>query len=348
VGAAVGRETDALVFLQALQQAPFAHDFYHVLRTLECCYPDRARWGTAARPAEEPLRLGQAPDLGFAPSPLAALESGQDGRPPRLLVRFFGLLGPNGPLPLHLTEHVRDRLRNAGDPTTARFLDLFNHRFTAMFYRAWSQGQPHVNRDRPDADAFRLYVGAFAGIAPKTLRQRDSVPDTAKLFHAGAFVRHVRNVAGLVDVLRGYFGVPVDIEEFVGHWMPLGMRERTRLGREGAVLGRGAVLGARVWDRQGKFRIVLGPLTLTQYESFLPGGRLLQQMVDWVRLYFGFELDWDVRLRLSTPHVPSLMLGRSGRLGWTSWLGARRAGADAGDLCLHAETFAAVPGARVP
>ena len=46
---------------------------------------------------------------------------------------IFGLLGPNGPLPLHLTEYVRERLRHHADPTFARFLDLFHHRFALFF-----------------------------------------------------------------------------------------------------------------------------------------------------------------------------------------------------------------------
>ena len=66
--------------------------------------------------------------------------------------------------------------------------------------------------------------------------------------------------------------MPVQIEEFVG---PLDARcalgERTRLGREGAPLGAGAVLGGRVWDRQHKFRIHLGPLHAFEHycQSFL-------------------------------------------------------------------------------
>jgi type VI secretion system protein ImpH len=61
--------------------------------------------------------------------------------------------------------------------------------------------------------------------------------------------------------------------------------------------------------------------------------------VAWVRLYLCFELDWDVRLRLKRSEVPPLKLGAVGRLGWTSWLGRRRASTDADDLCLNAEMF---------
>ena len=339
MAATLGHEADAVVFFAALAGAPYRHDFYQTLRRLECLYQDRPRWGRALRPVDEPVRLGQDPDLTFAPAPIASFEPADGGRPPRLQVRLFGLLGPNGPLPIHITEYARERLRHAGDPTLSRFLDLFNHRFLAFLYRAWAQAQPHVSRDRPKDDRFGAYVGAFVGVAPAAFRGRDSVPDLGKLFHAGTLGRHVRNAEGLTSILRQFFRIPAEVEEFVGHWLALGTGERTCLSREGAALGSGAVVGGRVWDRQHKFRIQLGPLTLTQYESFLPGGAPLRQLADWVRQYLCFELAWDVRLVLERGQVPALTLGRSGRLGWTTWLGHRRSETDAGDLCLDAEAF---------
>src|SRR5262245_16265061 len=192
-----GRETDAVTFLAALAEAPYRHDFYQTLRKLECLHSGKPRWGKALRPIDEPVRLGQEPDLAFAPAPIAAFEAGANGKPPRLQIRLFGLLGPNGPLPIHLTEFARGRLRNVGDPTLCRFLDLFNHRFLALFYRAWAQSQPHVNRDRPKEDRFAAYIASFFGMSPEPFRDRDEVPDLAKLFHVGTLVRHVRNAEGL-------------------------------------------------------------------------------------------------------------------------------------------------------
>ncbi len=336
----MGREADALEFLSALAEAPYRYDFYQALRRLECLYESKPRWGEAPRPVDEPVRFGQDPDLSFAPAPLAALErSGSDARP-RLQVRLFGLFGPNGPLPIHLTEHARERLRHHGDATLSRFLDVFHHRFIELFYRAWAQAQAHVNRDRPDADRFAAYLGAFIGAEADEFHDLDAVHDEAKWFHAGTLIRHTRNADGLAAILGDFFAVPVRIEQFVGHWMPLGTGERTYLSGEGAVLGSGAVLGARVWDRQHKFRIHLGPLSRADYERFLPGGAALRRLVDWVRLYLCYELDWDVRLRLREHDVPPLALGAGGRLGWTTWLGTRRAGTDADDLCLDAEGYA--------
>src|SRR4029450_2713744 len=128
MGAAMGRETDTLAFFAALAEAPYRHDFYQTLRRLECLYETKPRWGQALRPIDEPVRLGQDPDLSFAPAPLASF-SAKDGDVPRLQVRLFGLFGPNGPLPLHVTEYARERLRHHADATLCRFLDIFHHRF---------------------------------------------------------------------------------------------------------------------------------------------------------------------------------------------------------------------------
>ena len=339
MGPATGRETDALAFFAELAAAPYRHDFYQTLRRLECLYAEKPRWGKARRPIDEPVRLGQVPDVTFAPAPLASFET--QGKIPRLQVRLFGLFGPNGPLPLHLTEYARERLQHLGDPTFCRFLDIFHHRFLALFYRAWAQAQPHVNRDRVQDDRFTVYIGSFIGTSPTAFRDRDALPDLAKLFHVGALIRQVRNAAGLARILEHFFRVPVHIEEFVGHWLRLSPGQRTLLSREGATLGAGAVLGSRVWDRQHKFRIRLGPLSLPQYEGFLPGGAPLRKLVAWVRTYLCFELDWDARLLLKRDDVPKLVLGGGQRLGWTTWLGRRRREAPADELCLDAEAVVA-------
>jgi type VI secretion system protein ImpH len=337
----VGQETDPLTLEQALEAQPERHDFYQTLRRFECRHADRPRWGRSLRPMEEPLRFGQDPDLAFPPAPIASYEPAGRRARARLAIRVFGLLGPNGPLPLHLTEYTRDRLRHASDPTLMRFLEMLSHRFVALFYRAWAQSQPVVQADRPDDDAFRTYLGALAGIAPQALRDRDAVPDRAKLAVAAWLGRSPKSAEGLTALLHGYFRVPVRIIEYVSHWLELAPRDRTTLGGANAVLGREAVLGARVPDRQGKFRLVIGPLDYATYQAFLPGGRLLLPLRDWIRNYIGFELAWDLRLILKADQVPAVALGGAGRLGLTSWLGLRPRAVPATDLILDAEAAVA-------
>ncbi len=343
-GEASGRSRSLARLLDALARAPHQFDFFQALRRLEALSldaPDRPRFGAALRPAEEPIRLGQEPDLTFAASTLGRLRPGVDGAPPRLTVNFFGLLGPNGPLPLHLTEYARDRQRNADDPTMTRFFDLFHHRMLMLFYRAWASGQPTVSHDLPANDRFELYVGALAGLGLAGLRSRDAFPDAAKLFYAGRLGAQSRNAEGLAAMIGDFFGVAARIEQFVGEWLelPSDHRWRLRAFSDRGRLGVSTTLGARIWSRQQKFRVVLGPLDHAAFQRMLPGGASLPKLSAMVRNYVGDELRWDLRLILEERVEEPWHLGRS-RLAWTTWLG-RAAGGRREDLVLDPQDEAA-------
>ena len=335
-----GIATARLDLFAALARAPWSFDFFQALRRIEGVSADRPRLGKAVRPSDEPVRLSQEASVAFAPSTLSAFEEQAGGLPPRLEQRVFGLLGPNGPLPLHLTEYARERMRHEGDHAFARFLDLFHHRMALLFYRAWAESRPTVQHDRPDEDQFMVYAGSLAGYGSPARHQRDTVSDHAKLFFMGHLVRNARNAEGLTSILEGYFGLPARVEQLVLGWLSLPTEERTVLGGKGQTqiaLGSGLAIGERIRDVQSRFRIVMGPMDLDRYFDFLPGGRSLRRLVDWVRNYVGFEFDWEVQLVLARDEVPGIRLGQDGHLGWTTWLGTRRAATDANDLILVPE-----------
>jgi type VI secretion system protein ImpH len=324
--------------LDRLADTPQRFGFYAVMRLLEAAWPDRAGFGRSVRPSQDPLRLAQEPSVTHAPAAIAAFEAGGEAMPHRLLVHFFGLFGTDGPLPLHLTEYARERRRNYGDGTFQRFADIFHHRAISLFYRAWADVRPTVAFDRPAQDRFATYVGSLIGIATPALRNRDAMPDLTKLHFAGLLGAQVRNADGLAQILSAFFDVPVRLESFLGAWMPFPDSDLTRLsaGPRTSELGRTAVLGARVWTRQNKFRIVFGPLSLADYQRLLPGGESFRKLVPIVRNYAGDVMIWDVNLVLRAEQVPPVRLGRQGRLGWTTWLMPRRRKADAADLFLDA------------
>jgi type VI secretion system protein ImpH len=252
-------------------------------------------------------------------------------------VRFFGLFGANGPLPLHLTEFARERSRRTpSDRALVRFLDMFHHRLLSLFYRAWAEAQPTVSLDRPDHDPFGRWVGSVAGYGTASLKGRDSVPDGARLAAAGILGRSVHGAEGLERILNDFFRVPVRVHQWQPHWMRLPEEARSRIGlrAQPAKLGESAVVGARVWDCQTRFRVEIGPLSLAEYERFLPGGESMRRLRDWVLNYVGYELSCEMHLVLKRAEVPKVKLGRAGALGWTSWLGTRRAPCDAGELVL--------------
>lgn len=323
--------------LQRLQEKPSAFDFFAVLRQLECAYPDKPRIGQSHRPQDDAVRFGQHPSLAFEPGMIASVSAGKEGMPPRLDVNFFGLLGANGPLPVHLTEYVRDRLRNSNDPTLARFLDIFHHRLVSLLYRAWACAQPAVSLDRPEADRFSNYVGSLTGIGMDSLQKRDAAPDFAKLHYAGRLSAQTRNAEGLAAILSDFFQLPVVLREFVGHWMrlPDDGKCRLRSGPDAEVLGMTTVLGRQVWNCQHKFRIIIGPIGFTQFEHMLPGGESVARLIAWVHNYAGLAYEWDVNLILKKEEVPPLRLGKRARLGWTTWLISRPPQRDDNQLTIH-------------
>jgi type VI secretion system protein ImpH len=313
----------ANLLIEDLKREPYRFDFFQVLRQIECLYAEKPRLGTAGRVADDPVRLAQEADLNFPPSTLAACEDAVPSGVPRLAVRFFGLFGPQGPLPLHLTEYARERIRNENDRTFAHFADIFHHRMLSLFYRAWANSQPTVNYDRPEEDRFAFYVGSLFGLADASSRHRDALPDRAKLFYSGHLACQAKHADGLSAMLRGFFRVPVRIQEFVGEWMEIAPSDQTRLGFSltTCALGHSAVVGGRVWGRQHKFRVVAGPMGLQQYRAFLPGGSSLSRLTAVVRNYIGDELAWDANLVLKRDEVPALCLDGGAQLGWTTWLG---------------------------
>jgi type VI secretion system protein ImpH len=314
-----------------LAQAPWEFDLFQAMRLIESAHPGHSRIGEARRPVDEPVRFAQEASLAFGPAALAAFE--REAQPPRLVQRVLGLFGPNGALPIHLTDWARDRARNHGDSAFVRFLDVFHHRMLALFYRAWAQAQPAVSLDRPTQDYFGRRLAALCGLGAPSLRGRDGAPDFAKLAHAGVFGRQVRSAECLEVALASYFRVSVRIEEFVGHWLKIAPEQHSRLGRRDgfARLGEDAVIGERTWHAQSRFRVVLGPLSFRDYERFLPRGRSARALHDLVKLYVGMEHSWEVKLVLKKEEVPLAWLGNSVWVGWSSWLGARLTDRDAAD-----------------
>jgi type VI secretion system protein ImpH len=305
-------------------------DFFQVLRLIENAHPALPRIGTSLSPRDDAVRFGQDPSLSFHPTALGQyLRAGPDTRA-RLAVNFFGLLGANGPLPTHLTEYVRDRLRHGGDPTLLAFLDVFHHRMLSLFYRARASAEPTVSLDRADGDRFSVFVGSLFGIGTPALRERDAIGDFAKLHFAGLLANRARPASGLAGILREYFGLPLRIEQFAGHWMALPDEVQSRIGwsGDGNRLGSSMVLGRKVWDCQNRFRIVVGPVGYDDYRRFMPGGDSLKRLLAWVRTYCGLALDWEVRLILKKEERPPLRLGGATRIGWSTWLASGAAQRD--------------------
>jgi len=329
---------ETIDLIRRIAEKPYDFDFFRTVRLLEATRPELPPLGETLSPKQDLVRFKQKPSLAFAPSTLSACEPGHQERPPQIFVNFTGLLGPNGPLPVFVTEFAHDRQHNGHDSTMVSFFDIFHQRILSLFYRAWAANQKSADLDRPKDSRFADYIGTLFGIGMDSLKNRDAVPDWSKLYFSGRLTNQTRNAEGLGAIVGEFFGVPATINTFQGHWLNLPPDSILKLGDSptSGSLGVTTILGSRFWDCQLKFRIKLGPMKLADLQRLLPKGDSFKRLKAWVLNYVSEEFFWDVQLVLKKEEVPQTTLGGSSALGWTSWLKSVPMARDADDLILNA------------
>ncbi len=335
---------------------PFAFDFFQAVRLLGRM-PDALARTEPSGPGPEVARFRAHLTLNFPASTVHdLLPPPEPGKLPEMTVTFLGLFGPSGVLPRHYTDQLLRLERDVKGPEKRAlrdWLDLFNHRFTYLFQRAWEKyrfflaherGEP----DRDEPDGFTRAVLSYVGLGTPWLRNRlrvtapgpveDPVRELARvedlglLRFAGLLAQRHRNAWGLRALLAGYFNLPVEVKQFQGQWLPLEEASQTRLGDEDSngLLGENVMAGDRVWDVQSRVRVRLGPMRYAQFLEYLPDTAPVPErkafflLCHVARLYLGPVFDFDVHLVLRAEDVPECQLNDDGaagpRLGWNSWL----------------------------
>ncbi len=341
----------AIAELQPLLQNAVRFSFFEALRVIENASADLPRVGHATSPSQERFHIRQPADLSFAPSTLVGAElehpvnanrqeSPTEPAKIALQQRFFGLLGPSGPLPIHITEIVRNRDRHADDDALQAFLDIFHHRMSAIFFRAWSSSRATVQRDRPLQDRFAQYLRSLSGNGWRIPPRHDPLGQEFSAYFAGHLGSIRRNAEGLEAILSELSGARTTVKPFALRWLRLASTEQTCLVSKvnsfkskmtSNCLGRTAVLGGRVPDRQGSFEVRLGPMTFTQFQSLLPKAPNQLRLHSAVLSHSGLGVDAVFRPILKKEEIPPTLLGRAGQLGRTVWLQSKPIESDRDD-----------------
>ncbi|TIL38913.1 type VI secretion system baseplate subunit TssG [Mesorhizobium sp.] len=320
-------------------------DFFELLRRLE---QRGGLFGYSGRADREPARLGQHVRLSFSAKDVVEYREAKDktpgteGTPARVTVANLGLMGPEGPMPLHLTRWVLDRLsqrwftgadaRQTSDTTFVDFVNILQHRMIALYYRAWADAHPAVQVERAVGGRVRAMLEAMAGTGLPGTQNPDL--DAVKLRQAASLASQVDGPERLTLFLAEAFKVPVAIKEFVATWMTIPATLQTRLTQAYAVLGRGATIGPRVFSRQSRIELRVGPLGYEEFKAFLPGGQRLKMFKQAVRDMVGESLDVDLRIVLAREAVPPPRIGAV-QLGRTTWLARPTERGDADDMRLR-------------
>lgn len=315
--------------LDDLNAEPWTFSLFQAVRLLERALPERSPVGTFAEPRADVVRFRQHPSLSFPASEIQALQ--WSGPRADITVNAASLVGPLGVMPLYYTELVMDRLRRRDD-TFLEFLNIFHHRVTSEFYRAWKKHRLEVSYESESGGLFTERLYDLIGIGTAHLRDRQSIPDEVFAFYSGFYGGIPRSQSALESVLADYFKVAVSVEQFVGVWRKIEVADQSCFEYEFSdtlSLGSGAVLGDEIWDCQSRVRIVMGPLTAERYRDFLPDGSAYQPLRTLLRMFTGEDIEYELQLVLKREDVPACELGAPDgagiRLGWFTWIKSRPA-----------------------
>jgi type VI secretion system protein ImpH len=245
---------------------------------------------------------------------------------------FMGLLGGHGALPAHYTERIAAHVAAEKDEGVRAFFDTFSSRTLALFYEAWRKYRVELQYELQGRDGFLPLVLGLAGLGNPSLRRRlldapdGHVLDESLGYFAAALQHRPASSVQIARVLGDYFDRPVRAEQFVGCWYGVPPAQQTTLGGANALLGAGALAGARVWQRDLRLRLVIGPLDHAGLQAFLPGGAAARALHSLVTMLTGTALEYEVQLVLRAEDVHGARLAGAGqgasigRLGWDSYL----------------------------
>jgi type VI secretion system protein ImpH len=338
-----------------LKTEPFRVKFFEAVRLLRRLLPERKPVGHFVPPGTEVVRFAANPSLEFPASEIQSMEWPDDpSNPVKMMVNFMGLAAPNGVLPEPYVELIIERAnKKVGKDKNGKdrfdngfrdFLDIFNHRFISLFYRVWEKYHFYVPYEEKETDPLTPLLMSFIGLGTRGLLERQVVSDQALAYYAGLLGQRPRSAQALQQILEDYFNVPIEVEQFVGRWIRLPLRDQTQFDDAESIhiqLGFGAVAGNEIWDQQSMVRIKVGPLSLMQYLDFLPTpqGRAYPALKSLLKFYSNDQLDFQVQLVLQERETPSLQLtgepGGSVLLGWVTWIKNKNLGRDPEETILE-------------
>lgn len=306
---------------------------------------DRARGGAAsalggpATASEEAIRFSHDPSLALSTADVVSVREREradagGAAPARRVLEvtttFLGLTGEVSPLPPYLAEEVARELAHDETPRRRDFLDIFHHRAISLLCRGVAKHDlpGSARSDLGDEWPRRLLALLGRDVAAGATDAEDALPRWALLRCAPALAERAVTAAALEGCLAALFAealgdATVGVEQFVGGWVALAADERTRVGASASELGRSFVLGARVFDRACRFRIVVGPLDAAGYGRFSSPEEVRRLRAAATALSGG-DLEFEIVLRLLPGAVPGLALSATGdrhRLGRNTWLG---------------------------
>lgn len=314
-----------LTLKAVLAEQPYTFEFHQAVKLVEALYDHEVPLGEGISPEKEVLIIKCRVFLSTPSSDIYDIDlapaNDDEGRT-TVHVNFYGIAGLQGPLPLPYTELILERLKNQ-DLAFKDFLDIFNHRLLSLLHRIRKKYWVGLDNLRAHETPLGKSLLAFEGMVSGLLQSRQISPEDL-IYYSGLYWQKPRSSAGLKQILSHYFGIPVSIKSHQGEWLDLTPDQWTRLGYppegQNNTLGVDALLGTKVWNVEEGLRIIIGPLSFKEFESFLKIGGAYPKVLEMVSFYLPEGFHFTLQLIVKGKEVTPTKLDGKSRLGWTSWL----------------------------
>ena len=272
--------------------------------------------GTAFSPTLEPLRIGQVPVLHFPPGEIARIQEPPDAHA-RIDIYSFGLFGPSGPLPLHLTEYAAERLYHYADPGFVEFANIFHHRLTLLFWRSWAHSRPELIFDRRDEQQLLSCLNGLVG-------HRGEISEVqlgSGYYFAGLFSRETLSRGALMRILELSLNMEVAIDEFVPSRIPVPPASQARLHGQGVMTRLDeSVLGQYSYEVSHCVTVTLTPPSADAYQSMKPGSLKYIAILQWLTTCLGQTIEVKMCVQpVKGRHFVTILNGNN-TLGNDTWL----------------------------
>jgi len=316
------RKYDALVEL--LEREGNRFGFFQAVQLLHRLIPNTTPVGELGPPDAEPVRFLHDPSLVFHAGDVDKIKIKQANGAMRAVMTttFLGLTGAASPL---ATVFAEDVLRaEAADETSLRaFYDLFHHRLVSLFYRTWKKYRFQSGFRQDASDQFSRRMLAFVGVDAAGAVPRRGLDPLQVLALAPLVATRTRPARTLQIVLERHLGgTRVTVDPFILRRVQIREDDRSLVSKQNNVVGVNFVIGRTVADRSGRFRVIVGPVDYTTFESLMPGGSQHTKLRDVILQFSPAHLEPELELVLGTEHAPQFQLGseRGGRLGVSTHL----------------------------
>lgn len=257
----------------------------------------------------------------------------------RITPAYFGFLGASGVMPYRYTEDIAAQIQTKKYEGSRAFFDVFSNRIMALRYQAWAKYRVRQSADASGSDALlpiQLAIGG-ARSRPTSAVTDSDVSDEVPAYYAAMLRQRPASAKVIAAVLTEYFDAPFEVIQFVGKWDAPEQNSLCMAGKQNSTLGMGAMLGARCWERNSRVELRIGPLSMSQYEDFLPAASGCKALVKLLSLFSLPTLEFQMRLVLRADEVKPIALGAPtcARLGMGAFLVTAPQPVECDDLVYH-------------